>query len=205
MIDLAPNELQRDLVDLVRDLAPAAFPLPAAVVGAADGLGRVADTPWRTLAESGVFALTLPEERGGTGLGPAEELLVFIELGRAIVPGPVVGTALAARIAAEAGSDLAEALASGDRRAGILVGDLVVDAQAGDLAVRVDADGATLYEVTDIEEVPATDPLAIVGRPELSEVLRHDDPVDSLRLRLLVGGYSVGVAAAATTHAVVYG
>ena len=43
-----------------------------------------------------MFALTLPEP-AGTGLSMAEAVVVFEELGRALVPGPLVGTFLAAR------------------------------------------------------------------------------------------------------------
>jgi len=51
---------------------------------------------WRDLAEMGVFALCLPEDAGGVGLGAAEAVLVFEELGRALVPGPVAWSHLAA-------------------------------------------------------------------------------------------------------------
>ena len=47
------------------------------------------------LLETGVFALTLPEP-AGTGLGMADAVVVFEELGRALAPGPLVGTFLAA-------------------------------------------------------------------------------------------------------------
>jgi alkylation response protein AidB-like acyl-CoA dehydrogenase len=53
---------------------------------------------WKELAEMGIFGLRLPESEGGVGLGYAEAVLVFEELGRALVPGPVVWTHLAAGI-----------------------------------------------------------------------------------------------------------
>jgi alkylation response protein AidB-like acyl-CoA dehydrogenase len=53
---------------------------------------------WKELAEMGIFGLRLPESEGGVGLGNAEAVLVFEELGRALVPGPVVWTHLAAGI-----------------------------------------------------------------------------------------------------------
>ena len=43
-----------------------------------------------------MFNLCLPEAAGGVGLGLAEAALVFEELGRALVPGPLVATHLAA-------------------------------------------------------------------------------------------------------------
>ena len=53
---------------------------------------------WHELGETGVFSLRLPEADGGLGLGVSEAVLVFEELGRALVPGPLVATQLAARI-----------------------------------------------------------------------------------------------------------
>ena len=43
-----------------------------------------------------MFSLTLPEADGGLELGVSEAVLVFEELGRALVPGPLVATLLAA-------------------------------------------------------------------------------------------------------------
>ena len=51
---------------------------------------------WRQLGEAGVFHLCLAEEAGGVGLGLAEAALVFEELGRSLVPGPLVASHLAA-------------------------------------------------------------------------------------------------------------
>ena len=51
---------------------------------------------WDELAEMGVFALRVSEEEGGIGLGFADAVLVFTELGRRLVPGPLVWTHLAA-------------------------------------------------------------------------------------------------------------
>ncbi|MET8214093.1 acyl-CoA dehydrogenase family protein, partial [Streptomyces sp. NPDC005373] len=51
---------------------------------------------WRGLAEMGLFGLRTPERDGGLGLGLAEAVLVFTELGRALVPGPLVASHLAA-------------------------------------------------------------------------------------------------------------
>ena len=71
----------RFTLDVVRDIE------------AAGGLDR---GRWRELGETGVFSLTLPEADGGLELGVSEAALVFEELGRALVPGPLVATFLAA-------------------------------------------------------------------------------------------------------------
>ena len=64
-------------------------------------VSHVAETPLdrgrhRELAEMGVFSLRLPEAQGGVGLGMAEAVLVFAELGRRVVPGPLLWSHLLA-------------------------------------------------------------------------------------------------------------
>ncbi|RLU84006.1 acyl-CoA dehydrogenase [Streptomyces griseocarneus] len=51
---------------------------------------------WRALGDAGFFALRLPEKSGGTGLGLPDAVLLFEEAGRALLPGPLVATHLAA-------------------------------------------------------------------------------------------------------------
>lgn len=51
---------------------------------------------WAALGEAGFFALRLPEEDGGAGLGLPEAVLLFEEAGRALLPGPLAATQLAA-------------------------------------------------------------------------------------------------------------
>ncbi len=51
---------------------------------------------WGELAEMGIFSLRLAESEGGVGLGYADSVLVFEELGRRLVPGPLVWSQLAA-------------------------------------------------------------------------------------------------------------
>ncbi|MFE1309010.1 acyl-CoA dehydrogenase family protein [Streptomyces sp. NPDC058755] len=51
---------------------------------------------WRELGAAGLFALRVPEAAGGVGLGLPEAVLVFEETGRALLPGPVLATHLAA-------------------------------------------------------------------------------------------------------------
>jgi alkylation response protein AidB-like acyl-CoA dehydrogenase len=68
-----------------------------------DGLAALEKTPvtrerWKQLADMGVFALRLPEAQGGVALGMAEAVIVFAELGRRLVPGPLVWSHLAAGV-----------------------------------------------------------------------------------------------------------
>ncbi|MBM4384917.1 MAG: acyl-CoA/acyl-ACP dehydrogenase [Deltaproteobacteria bacterium] len=87
------NEDQLALQQGIRDFCDQEFPV--------DKLAALEKEPvtrerWKQLAEMGVFSLRLPEAQGGVGLGMAEAVLVFAELGRRLVPGPLVWTHLAA-------------------------------------------------------------------------------------------------------------
>ncbi len=94
-MDFELTESQIDLAEGVRRLCQGQFPLDR--VRALESADRVVDRgAWRQLGEAGVFSLCLAEEAGGVGLGLAEAVLVFEELGRALVPGPLVASHLAA-------------------------------------------------------------------------------------------------------------
>ena len=86
------SEDQRALVDGIRDLCAGAFPMDK--VQQLEHSGAFDAQGWQALHDAGVFALRRPESDGGVGLGMAEAALVFAELGRALVPGPVIGTEL---------------------------------------------------------------------------------------------------------------
>ena len=84
-----PTAEQLELQRGVRDVLASAFPLERLPDGWSPQL-------WRTLTDTGVFSL-----RTDLGLGLVESVLVFEELGRACVPGPLVGTFLAAEHTSE--------------------------------------------------------------------------------------------------------
>ncbi|MEU6043509.1 acyl-CoA dehydrogenase family protein [Streptomyces griseus] len=94
-MDFQLSDDQRALRSGMRDLLGAVFDrdrLRAAV----DRGGALDRTLWRELGAAGFFALRLPEEAGGVGLGLPEAVLLFEEAGRALLPGPLVATHLAA-------------------------------------------------------------------------------------------------------------
>jgi len=93
-MDFRMGDDQRELADGIR--AVLAGRLPLEHLRAREGNERAITTDdWVALGATGVFALTLPEP-AGTGLGLADAAVVFEELGRGLVPGPLVGTFLAA-------------------------------------------------------------------------------------------------------------
>jgi alkylation response protein AidB-like acyl-CoA dehydrogenase len=94
-MDFEVTEFQLELAENVRRLCQGRFPLER--VRSHELSDRVVDREgWAQLGEAGVFNLCLAEEAGGVGLGLADATMVFEELGRALVPGPLVASHLAA-------------------------------------------------------------------------------------------------------------
>jgi alkylation response protein AidB-like acyl-CoA dehydrogenase len=63
---------------------------------------------WRRLGEIGVPGLGIPERYGGAGAGPVETHITAEELGRALTPSPLLGSAvLAAQVLLASGDDAA--------------------------------------------------------------------------------------------------
>ncbi|MFD9881730.1 acyl-CoA dehydrogenase family protein [Streptomyces alboflavus] len=93
-MDFQLSEDQRALRRGLRDVLEGRF--------GRDALRAAVDTPrldrelWRALGDAGFFALCLPEDAGGVGLGLPEAVLAFEEAGRVLLPGPAVATFLAA-------------------------------------------------------------------------------------------------------------
>lgn len=106
---------------------------PAELRAAVDEPGRLDRALWRELGTAGFFALRLPEARGGVGLGLPEAVLAFEEAGRALLPGPLVATHLAA--GAVPGAATGETVVTG-------VGNGLVEWLAEADVVRGAADGA---------------------------------------------------------------
>ncbi|MER7733424.1 acyl-CoA dehydrogenase [Streptomyces erythrochromogenes] len=173
-MDFQPTQDQRDLRAGVRGLLEGRYgreALRAAVDAAADagagagaGGGAAVDRGlWRELGGAGFFALRLPESEGGVGLGLPEAVLVFEEAGRALVPGPLVATHLAAGVVPGAAEGTAVVTAFD------LAGDLVAYLGEADAVL-----GAAVLPVG--EPVRAADPLTPlhrVGRPGGADAAAH--------------------------------
>jgi alkylation response protein AidB-like acyl-CoA dehydrogenase len=78
--------------------------MPAEKLGPLAEAGGFDRALWSGLAEMGVFGLRAAESDGGVGLGMADAVLVFSELARRLVPGPIVWTHLAAGLVPGAAS-----------------------------------------------------------------------------------------------------
>ena len=72
------------------------------------------NTLWNLVGDAGWFGLGVSVEEGGAGGGIGELVALFREVGRSLVADPILGTVVAAQVAAELGErDLLENLLSG--------------------------------------------------------------------------------------------
>lgn len=183
--------------------------LPIGAVRALADRGGVDRASWAELAELGVFSLRLPEDGGGTGMGWADAVLVFEELGRALVPGPLVWTHLAAGIVP--GAATGEVVVGGIERddpAALVehpdaINQLLVLDGAGVWAV--DPSGLDLHHVASPLD-PLT-PIAHLGSPlPQGEHLLDAGGAAALRLQgaALTAALLLGIAGAATDLAVAF-
>jgi alkylation response protein AidB-like acyl-CoA dehydrogenase len=104
---LALTEDQRALRDTVRDFLAARLPVAALRQTVDTVPGYRPELHARLARELNLTGLTVPEEFGGLGLGPVEASVVHTELGRALYPGPLLPTGLAATALLEAGDHAA--------------------------------------------------------------------------------------------------
>jgi alkylation response protein AidB-like acyl-CoA dehydrogenase len=121
-MDLMPTPEQDAIRDSVRAFLDAELPMSR--VRALCGADGDAHAPlWRAAAELGVFA----------GYALTEQMVLFEELGRALAPGPWLGSVLAGPVLAEAGHAAEAQIAAGETRVA-----LCVDPRGGPLALRGD-------------------------------------------------------------------
>jgi alkylation response protein AidB-like acyl-CoA dehydrogenase len=204
------SEDQLALAGAIRALCAGRFALER--LRAVEGESRVVDAAdWEELGRAGVFSIRTSEEHGGLGLGMAESVVVFEELGRALVPGPLVASALAA------------GLVKGASDGSVMVGSvmrpppgmpaLVAHLDALGTLVVVDEEGLALVDVSPLHAKPAQrslDPLTPmwivngdlpigdrIGGPEGAVGWRYGEA-------LLTSALCVGLAAVSLEMAVEY-
>ncbi|MFD5935888.1 acyl-CoA dehydrogenase family protein [Streptomyces sp. NPDC060333] len=151
-MDFQPTEEQRDLRAGVRNLLAGRYGREALRASVESGVCVDRDL-WRELGEAGFFALRLPEAEGGVGLGLPEAVLVFEEAGRALLPGPLVATHLAAGAVPGAAAGTAVVTASD------LDGSLVAHWGEADAVL-----GLPGFASTPAEPVRSADPLTPLHR-----------------------------------------
>jgi alkylation response protein AidB-like acyl-CoA dehydrogenase len=141
----------------------------AAVRAAMESARGYDESLWSMLCEQvGVAALVVPEEFGGAGGELADAAAVLEELGRALVPTPLLGTTLAelALLAADQpDAATVEQLAAGAAIGAVVFDrDYVVNGDIADIVVAVD--GARLVRWNDViaEAATTVDPTRRLAR-----------------------------------------
>ncbi|GGU92997.1 acyl-CoA dehydrogenase [Streptomyces litmocidini] len=185
-MDFRLTEDQRALRKGVRELLARRFDRGA--------LRAALDSPsldrelWRELGAAGFFALRLPEGEGGVGLGLPEAVLVFEEAGRALLPGPLVSTHLAAGTVPGAAD-----------------GSVVVTSADEGLVPWLDEADVVLGDVTGAVPVRSVDPLTPLHRvPGAAGAVGAGSPGTTGAGVLLLAAEQVGSAQASTDAAVSY-
>ncbi|KBZ59760.1 acyl-CoA dehydrogenase IpdE2 [Mycobacterium colombiense] len=142
---------------------------PAAVRAAMESDRGYDESLWRLLCEQvGAAALVIPEELGGAGGELADAAAVLQELGRALVPSPLLGTTLAELAllsAAEPDAATLETLAEGASiGALVLDADYVVNGDVADVVVAVEDGTVSRWTRFRAEPVTTMDPTRRLAR-----------------------------------------
>jgi alkylation response protein AidB-like acyl-CoA dehydrogenase len=165
---------------------------------------------WSMLCEQvGVAALVVPEEFGGAGGELADAAAVLEELGRSLVPTPLLGTTLAelALLAADQpDGDTLEQLASGGLIGAVVFDrDYVINGDIADVVVAVQ--DARLVRWTDVTAVPehSLDPTRRLARvtPGESTAIGSDPGLADLAA-ILLAAEQIGAAAQCLERTVEY-
>jgi alkylation response protein AidB-like acyl-CoA dehydrogenase len=173
---------------------------PVAVREAMESPRGYDESLWKMLCEQvGAAALVVPEEFGGGGGELADAATVLRELGRGLVPTPLLGTTLA-QLALLAGDDvdadtmarLAEGTAIG---AVALEPDYVINGDVADVVVGVDNGQLTRWTKFTAQRVDAMDPTRRLARlrPQESTPIGAD-PGLAEHAAILLASEQVGAA-----------
>jgi alkylation response protein AidB-like acyl-CoA dehydrogenase len=174
---------------------------PAAVREAMSSERGYDEALWKLLCEQvGAAALVVPEELGGAGGELADAAVVLEELGKGLVPTPLLGTTLAELAllaAAEADTDTLEGLAEGTSL-GTVVFDpgYVINGDTAD--VMIAADGATLTRWTTFtaQRVEPMDPTRRLAKVEAGDTTAiGNDPGLADTAAILLAAEQIGAAA----------
>jgi alkylation response protein AidB-like acyl-CoA dehydrogenase len=164
-VDFELTEEQAMLRDVSRSMLSAHCPATL-VRSLAENERDIDEKLWQRGVDLGWVGLAVPEHAGGVGQGLVELCLVAEELGRAVAPGPVIETALAARALAggpAANHGLLEGLLDGRlRSAWAHHGDITLTSNGDDLELDGVAVAVQAANTADLLMVTATAPTGVV-------------------------------------------
>ena len=161
------------------------------------------DKTWKSLEDIGIFGIGVSEALGGSGLGPVEEALIVMSLGRRLASPGVLATVGAAQMIAEAAALRGKRAAAGYRRGDRVV---IVD-EPGATIVLVRDGGAALYQSRAGSTTTVEDRLWLAALRETADAggpLAQFDRSQLTRLRLIDAAALAGIAEAALEMGVAY-
>ena len=176
---------------------------PAAVRAAMESDKGYDESLWQLLCEQvGAAALVIPEELGGAGGELADAATVLQELGRALVPSPLLGTTLAELAlltGPEPDAETLEGLAAGSSIGALVLDpDYVVNGGIADVVVAApDGRGGQLTRWTRFSAQPVTtmDPTRRLARVRPEETVDlGDDPGIADTAAILLAAEQIGAA-----------
>lgn len=156
---------------------------------------------WQLLCEQvGAAALVVPEELGGAGGELGDAAVVLEELGKALVPTPLLGTILAelALLAApEPDAAALEQLAEGGAIGAVVFDDdYAVNGDIADVVIGTDGSALTRWTEFTTEPVATMDPTRRLGRLRATATAPlGDDPGIADYAAILLAAEQVGAAA----------
>ena len=160
---LAPDAEEEEIASAAAQFLAEAMPISR--LHATTGAAVIADMDKalrQALGGMGWFALSVPEEDGGSGLSAVEHALFFREVGRQCGPLDVLAQCLAANLFAEAAQR--RAVIAGEHGVALLVPDgsgfRLIGSPAAELALHVTSEAAGIYPLDGLrsENRPALDP-----------------------------------------------
>jgi alkylation response protein AidB-like acyl-CoA dehydrogenase len=215
-MDFDLSDEQRAIKETAREFLSARFS-PGKVRELAES-GSYDEARWKEIAELGWPGIAIPADHGGQGLGSVELAVLLEETGFACAPLPLLGSAGAALLIAEAGSEdqrreWLPRLASGEA-IGAFGGasnggsTLFCELPRADVAVVLDGEGALLAPAREldfepVETIDATRSYALVSEPGGERLPGDVDPGRD-RLAVAIAAELTGVAQRAMEMAVDY-
>ena len=226
-MDLLPTEEQQQIIDTAASFLACEFPV-SQVRDLAAGEPRVNHNQLQQIAELGWVGIGLAEDLDGVGYGLSEEALLFVELGRNLMPPSVLGSVLGARVAAISGTgEISRALLDGQKKVALATARhshparigatvdgefLVYEAGDADLVLLADDSGAALLDLSALQCVETgrcidgslgLSTLRAADCPALCYVAAEQDNTFA-RGALLIAAMLLGIAEATLDRSVEY-
>lgn len=173
---------------------------PAAVREAMTSPRGYDESLWRLLCEQvGAAALVIPEEYGGAGGALGDAAVVLAELGKHLVPTPLLGTTLAelALLASDDPDVDALALLAEGRAIGAVVfdPDYVLNGDVADIVVAADGDTLSRWIAFASESVSTLDPTRRLARVTAQDLVTVGaDPGIGALASILLAAEQIGAA-----------